>query len=108
MPITFEITSLHVAAAIIGILSIARLTRLLTQDTFPPAVWFRIKWDTITKEGAWAMLAHCHFCLAPWIAIPIGAWALLSDFHWSWWLFNGWLAVAYLASMVVHFDEGKD
>lgn len=104
MNFTLEIA----VAAIVGILSIARLTRLFTQDTFPPAVWLRIKWDNLTDDNGWTALLHCHFCLAPWLAIPIGAWGILSDLHWSWWLFNGWLAVAYLASMVVHFDEGKD
>lgn len=89
----------------VGILSVGRLARLITQDSFPPAVWLRIKWDGKTEGNAWNVLLHCHWCITPWIVLPIGAWALLSDLHWSWWLFNGWLAAAYLTSMIVERDE---
>lgn len=94
-----------VAAVVVGVLSVGRLTRLITQDSFPPAVWFRIKWDDWTEGSGWNVLMHCHWCLSPWIVLPIGAWAVLSDLHWSWWAFNGWLAIAYLSSMIVERDE---
>lgn len=94
-----------IAAVIVGVMSIARLTRLFTQDTFPPVVWFRMKWDDLTDDSGWNTLFHCHWCLAPWITLPIGLWGWLSDLHWSWWVFNGWLAVAYAASMIVERDE---
>lgn len=93
------------AALVVGTLSTARLTRLITQDSFPPSVWLRIKWDDLTDGSGWNTLLHCHWCLAPWLVIPVGAWAWFSDFHISWWLFNGWLAVAYVASIVVEHDE---
>lgn len=93
------------AAVIIGTLSAARLTRLLTQDTFPPAVWFRIKWDNRTEGSGWNTLFHCHWCLAPWMTLPVGLWGWLSNLHTSWWVFNAWLAVAYVASMIVERDE---
>lgn len=93
------------AAVIIGTLSAARLTRLLTQDTFPPAVWFRIKWDNLTEGSGWNTLFHCHWCLAPWMTLPVGLWGWLSNLHTSWWVFNAWLAVAYVASMIVERDE---
>jgi hypothetical protein len=93
------------AAVIVGILSVARLTRLLTQDTFPPAVWFRMKWDDYTDESGWNTLLHCHWCLAPWLTLPIGLWGWLTDLQTAWWVFNGWLAAAYVASMVVERDE---
>lgn len=89
----------------VGILSVGRIARLITQDSFPPAVWLRIKWDSKTEGSAWNILLHCHWCITPWITLPIGAWALLSDLHWSWWLFNGWLAAAYVTSMIVERDE---
>lgn len=101
-------TLISAVAVLVGILSIGRLTRLIVQDTFPPVVWLRIKWDDKTDGSGWNTLLHCHWCLAPWVTIPIGAWALLSDLHWSWWIFNGWLAVAYLSSMVVQRDEGRE
>lgn len=100
-------TLITILAVVVGILSVGRITRLLTQDTFPPSVWLRIKWDNLTNDGPWTILFHCHWCLAPWITIPIGLWGWLSDLHWTWWVFNVWLAAAYLASMVVQFDEGK-
>lgn len=97
--------AMYALAVGVGILSVGRLTRLITQDSFPPVVWLRMKWDAKTEGGGWNLLLHCHWCLAPWLVLPIGAWALLTDFHWSWWLFNGWLAIAYLTSMIVERDE---
>lgn len=94
-----------VLAIAVGVLSTARLTRLVTQDTFPPSIWLRIKWDTRTQDTAWNPLLHCHWCFAPWAMVPVGLWGVLSDMHWSWWMFNGWLAGAYLASMIVERDE---
>lgn len=93
-----------VLAIVVGVLSVGRLTRLVTQDTFPPAVWVRIKWDERTENSDWNPLLRCHWCFAPWAAIPVILWGWLSELHISWWLFNGWLAVAYLASMVVERD----
>jgi hypothetical protein len=94
-----------VAAVIVGVLSAARITRLLTQDTFPPAVWVRQKWDALTDDGPWSTLVHCHWCFGPWAALAVLLWGLLTDFHTPWWVFNGWLAGAYLTSMVVERDE---
>lgn len=92
-------------AVLTGILSSARLTRLLTQDEFPPAVWLRIKWDTLTEDNGWNKLFHCHWCMAPWTTAVVGLWGWLSDLHVSWWVFNIWLAAAYVNSMIVERDE---
>jgi undecaprenyl pyrophosphate phosphatase UppP len=92
------------AAVVVGTLSIARLTRLVTQDSFPPSAWFRSKWDALTDDGPWSTLAHCPFCISLWIAIPVILWGWLSNLHISWWLFNGWMAVSYLAAIVVMND----
>jgi hypothetical protein len=94
-----------VAAVIVGTLSVARLTRLVTQDTFPPIAALRMKWDDLTEGSGWNTLFHCHWCMAPWLTLPIGAWGYLSGLHTSWWLFNGWLAAAYVAGMIVERDE---
>lgn len=94
-----------VAAVIVGTLSAARLTRLITQDSFPPAVWLRIQWDNRTDGTGWNVLFHCHWCMAPWMTLPVGLWGWLSNLHASWWVFNLWLAVAYIASMIVERDE---
>lgn len=91
-----------------AVLSVGRLTRLVTQDTWPPVAWWRTKWDDWTEDSGWNDLFHCPFCLAPWIAAVILAWGWLTDLHWTWWAFNLWLAISYLASILVYHDEGKD
>jgi hypothetical protein len=96
-----------VAAAIVGVLSAARLTRLLVADDFPPVVRVRIWWDGVTKDGSWSKLVRCPWCASPYISAIILAWALLSGLHWTWWVFNGWLAGSYAASMIAFHDEGK-
>lgn len=96
---------LWLIAFIVGTLSAGRITRLLTQDSFPPAVWLRIKWDDKTDGSAWNVLMHCHWCLSFWVTAPIGLWAWLSNLHISWWVFNGILAATYVAAMVVERDE---
>lgn len=103
-------------AALIGVLSVARLTRLVTQDTYPPVAWLRGKWDqinekTVTRDGAtfkipgpWTDMLHCPYCFSTWAAIPVLAWALLSDLSPAWWIVNGWLAGIYVAAMIVVRD----
>lgn len=104
LPVMIEILT-FLLALVVGLLSSARLTRLITQDSFPPSAWFRAKWDKLTDDGDWSILMHCHWCLAPWVVIPIGLWAWLTDFHVSWWVFNGWLAASYIAAGIVERDE---
>lgn len=98
-------------AIIVGVLSIARLTRLVTIDSWPPMVWLRTWWDMKTDydpdspdEMSWGKLVHCPWCASPWLAIPIMAWGFFSDLHWSWWAFNGWLATAYVTAWITTRD----
>jgi hypothetical protein len=88
------------AAVVVGVLGVARLTRLVVDDDWPVVVWFRRQWDRFWKQSAWVTLIECPFCVAPYFAAMSIAWAVLSDLHWSWWLFHGWLAVAYVSAMV--------
>jgi len=97
-----------VAAVATGIVSVARLTRLGTHDKFPPAVWLRLRYMNLTRNGEWSALAECPFCLAPWLMLGVGLWGYLSGPDLWWWLFNGWLAASYVASMVVLRDEPPD
>lgn len=98
-------SDLHLlAAAVVAVLSVARLTRLITSDTYPPAAWVRDRWARLTHDGPWSELVTCPFCAAPYIAAAVLAWGVLSGPHWTWWAFNGWLALSYLASMVVVRD----
>jgi hypothetical protein len=96
-----------VAAVVIGVLSIARTARLLVWDEFPPAEWLRTRLLAATGEK-WGKLWTCQFCLAPYLTIGMGAWAYFSDFHWTWWVINGWWAASYVAAMVVAYDQPED
>jgi hypothetical protein len=94
-----------IAAVIVGTLGAARVVRLVVADSFPPLVWARIKWDTITKDGGWALLLHCPWCFAPYVVAADMAWALLSDLGNAWWVANGISAASYVASWIVIHDE---
>lgn len=93
-----------VAAAVVAVLGVARLTRLTAEDNFPPAMWVRDRWIAQFQSSNWSELAICPFCQAPYHAAIAGLWAWATDFHWTWWVFYGWLAVAYVAAMVVARD----
>lgn len=103
LPTTDPLTLL--VAAVVCVLGCARFTRLLTSDTYPPAIWVRVTWGNLTRHGAWEELATCPFCAAPYIVAVSLAWAWFSDLHWTWWVFHLWLAISYLVSMVVVRDE---
>jgi len=93
-----------IAAAVVAIVGTGRLVRLGAEDSWPPVLWARNKWIERFNTSNWSELAICPFCQGPyWAAITV-AWALLSDFHWSWWVFYSWLSVAYLAAIVVARD----
>lgn len=94
-----------IAAAVVGVLSTGRLTRLITEDGWPPAAWFRTKWDAKFEKGGWGVLVHCPWCAAPYFAAVVMAWGWLSNLHWSWWAFNGWLALSYAGSWVNFHDS---
>lgn len=105
-----------VLAMIVGVLGIARLTRVLVYDTFPPAVWLRIQWDRLVppeKGGWWSLwnkLLHCWWCLSMWVSVAcILWWWLLIPLHpawlYGWWVFWGALAASYVATMVIVRDD---
>jgi hypothetical protein len=89
-----------VAAVIVGVLSTARLTRLVTEDSWPPVVWLRMQWDRITDHGPWYDLVDCPWCLAPWLVAPNLILAVVTDLHPAWWIINGWLAASLAVSWV--------
>ena len=87
------------------LLSSARITRLVVADEYPPSIWLRIKWDTITKDGPWALLLHCPWCLGPYVVAVNAAWAYISNTHWTWWVVNAFFALGYATSWIVFHDE---
>lgn len=96
----------------IAVLGVGRLTRVIVHDDFPPAVWWRMQWSKWTKDGPWAKLFLCWWCLSFWIALVCIGWFLLADvspfFLWSWFIFWGALALSYAATMVIVRDEPGD
>lgn len=90
----------YVLAFLVGTLTTARIARMVYHDSFPPMEWLRDVWDRKTATSKWNDLLHCPFCLTPYIGAVITAWALLSHFHWSWWVFCVWTAGAYLAATI--------
>lgn len=99
-------TLLTAVAVLVGIVASARLTRLVVHDTFPPVQWLVDQYIKLIRGNEkWSTLVECHWCIAPWIIAPNLAWAVLSELHWSWWVFNGWLAAAYAASWIVEHDQ---
>lgn len=96
---------LWILAFIVGSLSAGRLTRLLVQDSFPPAVWLRTKWLDKFDDTQWGVLFECHWCMSFWMTLPIGLWGWLSNLHASWWVVNGILAATYVSAIIVERDE---
>lgn len=100
-----------VLAILTLILGAGRLTRIIYWDAFPPAMKVRMAWDRLTGDSSWNKLLHCPWCLAPWIILGgIGwyAWGNIEGWHAlniAWWVFWGWLAMAYMASMIIVRDE---
>jgi len=94
-----------IVAVLVWIVSSARLTRLLTQDDFPPVVWLRMKWDAKTDGTLWNKLFHCHWCMSFWTTAIVGAWGYLTNLHWTWWILNIVLAASYINAMIVERDE---
>lgn len=99
---------------IVGTLASARIVRLLTWDHYPPAVWLRMKWDAKTEQSEWNLLLHCGYCAAPWVVLLNGgAGVLAHEFAPTWvWLtwviFNAWLAMSYVAAIVMAYDGDDD
>jgi hypothetical protein len=93
-----------VAAAIVGVIATARLTRLLVFDSYPPVAWIRAKWHDITKDGSWAALVDCPYCAAPYFAALVLAFGELTDYGKVWWIVCGWLAGSYVAAVFIAHD----
>lgn len=118
------------AAFVLGTLGVARATRLVTTDAYPPVEAIRIRWEIwhanrdieSTRPGTlgslrhgWAPLLTCPFCFAPYAAAVSLAWCyasgaysqfdgLTSSSGW-WWALNVWAAVSYLSAAFVVRDE---
>lgn len=114
------------AAFLLAVVGVARATRLLIHDPYPPAAALRRWWwNKTVAKGDWRASWHnvlvgeepnesgCPFCAAPYVAALALAAAVWADV-WSpeldtlrgWWLLLAvWASVSYLASMLVLRDE---
>lgn len=95
------------AAFVIGSLAVARVTRLIVDDDFPPTMWLRRTYVSHTSE-AWGKLVECPFCFSFWLAAADTGWAFGTKLHWTWWLVNLIFAGAYVAAMVTVRDLPPD
>lgn len=93
-----------IAAFVVGVLAVARFTRLIVDDDFPPTAAIRDWYIVKTGEGKWSDLVQCPFCFATWPGLLNLLVAWLSDLAVWWWLPNIWFAGIYLAAMVVVRD----
>lgn len=111
-PDSFTDPLLVVAAAIVAVFGAGRVARLITVDSWPPAAHLRAWWDRVTNDGPWSTLAHCQWCATPWIMLGCLAWfglgLLVAPLLVAWWVFWGWLALSYIASIVGARDEPMD
>ena len=99
-----------VLAVLVAVVGAARLTRIVTHDSWPPAAAVRAWWTRLftREDGAlsdWHLLAVCHWCFGPWAFAFALATAWATSLHPVWWVFWGWLAGSYLVSMIVERDE---
>lgn len=98
-----------IAAFIIGVGSIARITRLITWDTYPPSAWLRSKWSALTHDGPWAVMLQCGYCFGLYAGLFVVGWAALDlrtdqEIDWPWWAFNAWMAMSYWGSIMMAYD----
>lgn len=106
-----------VGAFVVGALATGRIARAIYYDAFPPSAWLRARWDDLTTDakgepGSWNMLLHCPWCITHWIAGATVAWWIVGLFvPWvavAWWVWHGWWALSYVASMIIVRDEPDD
>ena len=96
-------------AVVVGVVSVARTIRLIVYDELPPVVWLRAHILARYKEDSkWSKLWECQYCIAPYLAAGMLAWAWLSDTDTIWWVVNGWWAGSYAAAIVVSYDQPED
>lgn len=75
-----------VAVAIVTALSSARLTRLVTVDTFPPVKAVRDWFEEKTDGSGWQILTMCGYCFSFWATLLVVLTGWASDWPTAWWL----------------------
>jgi hypothetical protein len=112
-----------VAAAVLSVVTTARITRLIVFDVYPPSIWLRDKWDELTGwrdengslvhnehgdvVGPWTPLLHCGYCAGMYISPVVVLSGWLSGWHTAWWIVCSIFTAAYLGAVFMAFD-GED
>lgn len=104
---------LIVAAVLVAVVGVGRVTRLVTFDDYPPTVAIRSWWNRITTGNGWGKLLYCLWCFSPWAMLVCLGWFFAGLFwvQWlliAWWIFWGWMALSYLAAILVRRDEPEE
>lgn len=109
----------YIFVGLVSILSVARVTRFLVADKFPPLKRLRDAYEERTDGTGWDLLTMCNYCMAVWVAPVVLIWGLLAGVYdpnglnaYSlsariWWIANGMAALMYVAAIVVTFDGDK-
>lgn len=105
--LTFDQPFVLVCAAVVAVLSCARITRLIVDDEYPPVMWLTKQYAT-RAPLQWVKLVECPWCVAPYISLAIIGWAWASGLHWSWWLANSWAALSFAGSYITVRDIPPD
>lgn len=95
-----------VVAVLVGVVSVARTARFLIYDDFPPMTWLRVRFlARFDEENKWSKIAECQYCITPYLAAGMLAWAWVSDLNEWWWVINGVWAASYAAAILVSYDQ---
>lgn len=107
-----------ILAVLTAVLGVARVTRIVVYDEFPPTVWLRLKVESmLIGRGpyvrGWGKIVTCWWCLAPWVMLVCILWwtfliPVSPFFMYAWWAWWGMLAGGYVASMVIVRDTPKE
>lgn len=102
-----------VLTLILVAIAAARGTRLIVHDVYPPAYAVRQAWIRLVGEDSvWRKLVECHYCASPYVALALWApvYAFSNQlglgpmpFGWPFAIVT-WLALSYLAAIIVSFD----
>jgi len=106
-PLSFDDPFVLVCAAVVAVLAVARFTRLIVDDDYPPTRWLTERFVRLVPEK-WGVLVECSWCTSPYVAAIIVGWAWATDLHWSWWFVNSIAALSWLAGFMNARDIPPD
>lgn len=102
-----------ILAILVAVFGVARWSRLVTYDVFPPAMFFRSWWQkrVEAKHPLWVDLFYCPHCFGFWLMLICGLWFALSFaavwIAFAWWIFWGWGALAYVMTYIITYDGAQ-